>query len=234
MLTNNYDIDEALWKKEFAAKFNNLLAAKDVSINKAATEIGVDGKTLRSYASAASVPSAIIIRKLADYFGVSTDYLVANGKTSTGFTDNTITELANVVRNIDTVVKSNEELDTVTLTIQDKILTVILSELYYSRNRSDYESVAETLANAYGRMKTYQGHLIDYATFEKLIRHKFIYHDLEDDCIPCVDENGNDCIGVDDWESYAEIGRREEEWENMTAFDRERWWTEFCQANGIK
>ena len=230
MIDNKYDIDETVWKKNFASKFNTLLAAKNVSINKAATEIGVDGKTLRSYAAGTSVPSAIIICKLADYFDVSTDYLVANGKKDTGFSDNTISELANVVKHIKTTVTSNDDEDIVTLTIEDKILTAVLTELYDNRNRSDYENVVGTLANAYGRMKAHKGQLVDYPTFEKFIRRKFIYHDLEDDCFPCVDENGNDCVAVDDWEAYDEIERREEEWDNMTAFDRERWWSEFCKS----
>lgn len=230
MIDNKYDIDETVWKKNFASKFNTLLAAKNVSINKAATEIGVDGKTLRSYAAGTSVPSAIIICKLADYFDVSTDYLVANGKKDTGFSDNTISELANVVKHIKTTVTSNDDEDIVTLTIEDKILTAVLTELYDNRNRSDYENVVGTLANAYGRMKAHKGQLVDYPTFEKFIRRKFIYHGLEDDCFPCVDENGDDCIAVDDWASYDEIEQREEKWDNMTAFDRERWWSEFCKS----
>lgn len=230
MIYNLYDIDEEQWKKNFAAKFNTLLGAKNVSINKAANEIGVDGKTLRSYSSGTSVPSAIIICKLAKYFDVSTDYFITNTANNTGFSDNTIIELANIVKlfNVKVIVSDNE--DVVTIHINNKIITSIVAELYYSRNRSDYDSVAATLANAYGRLKVHNSNLVDYTTFENLIRHKFIYHGFEDDCFDCIDENGNDCIAVDDWEAIDEIYRREEEWYEMSVTEREKWWKEFCKS----
>lgn len=230
MLDNRYDIDEVIWKKNFAFKFNNLIAEKGVSINKAATEIGVDGKTLRSYSTGTSVPSAIIIHKLADYFDVSTDYLLDNLKKNVEFSENTIIELANIIKNIDVIVRVNESDDVVSLHINDKILTAVLEELYYNRKADNYENIVDNLAHFYGKMKVHNGKVIDYDTFEKLVYHRFVYHGLEEDCFPCVDENGNDCIAVDDWEADDEIQRREKLWCNMNASEREDWWLEYNKS----
>lgn len=230
LMTNLYEIDEYEWKKRFSSKMNTLLAEKKASINRVANEIGVDAKTIRSYTEGKSVPSALITCKLAEYFGVSTDFLIADVPKNNGYTDNTIIELANLVKLFHTKVTVNDAEDTVIMHINDKILTSVIAELYYNRNRSDYDSVAATLANAYGRLKIHNGNLVDYLTFEKLIRHKFIYQGLEDDCYDCVDENGNDCIAVDDWNAYDEIQRREQKWDDMTAHDRELWWSDFCKS----
>lgn len=225
-------IGEDNWKSDFSDTINRLLREKGVSVNRVATDIGVDPKTLRNYIAKESVPSAIIIKKLADYFQVSTDYLVSHGKCDTGYSDNTILALASVVKNFDVVLEKNRENeDTITLKINDRILSLILKELYFSKERSDFDNIAETLAKSYGKMRVYQKHLVDYVTFQNLIRHEYVYHDLEEDMMLCTDENGNDCFGTDPY-TFEEIEKRSEEWENMSCLEKEQWW-EIYRKEGL-
>lgn len=229
MKKEEYLVDEKDWKNNFADMMRKLLEAKEVSVNRVATDIGVDPKTLRNYIAQESVPSAIIIKKLADYFQVSTDYLISYGKCDTGYSDNTILELASVVKNFDvTLGKNREDEDKITLNINDRVLSMILKELYFSKGRSDFDSIAEKLAKSYGKMKVYQKHLVDYTTFQNLIRHEYVFHDLEEDMMLCTDENGNDCFGTDPY-TFEEIERRSEEWENMSCLEKEQWWEEYSK-----
>ena len=61
-------------------QFNDRLRAlrqdKDLTQNKLAKELCIDRKTLSNYETAYRTPSIYLVIKMADYFEVSTDYLL--------------------------------------------------------------------------------------------------------------------------------------------------------------
>lgn len=61
----------------FFHRFKQLCDEKGISIYKAATEIGLNRAAANKW-KAGSVPNGQSLNKLADYFGVSTDYLLGN------------------------------------------------------------------------------------------------------------------------------------------------------------
>ena len=69
--------DEIKWKKNFASNLNDLIFEKKININKLSGIIGIDPKTLRNYCDAKSVPTAINLMKIAEYFNVTTDSLIS-------------------------------------------------------------------------------------------------------------------------------------------------------------
>lgn len=222
----DYYINEEQWKKDFSEMMNRMLKQNDISINKVADAIGVDPKTLRNYIDKKSVPSAIILKKLADFFNVSTDYLITNGKCIIGYSDKTILELAAIVRDFEVfMVRDREDHDNVTLKINDRRLAMILKELYFSKGRGDYDLIAGELSRAYGSMKTFRNHLEDYSTYQELIRQEYIYQDIDNFQI-YQDENGNDCYGFDEYDCDA-IEKRSDEWDDMTVLERDNWWKSY-------
>ena len=90
-MMDNYEIDETAWKKNFSDTLLRLMGKRNISINKLAAEILVDPKSIRNYIDKKSVPSAIILKKLADYFEVSTDSLI---QSQDRFSGQTIAALA--------------------------------------------------------------------------------------------------------------------------------------------
>lgn len=108
---NNYEIDETAWKKGFSDTLLRLMGKRNISINKLAAEILVDPKSIRNYIDKKSVPSAIILKKLADYFEVSTDSLI---QSQDRFSGQTIAALAVILRDFD-VLLTEADRGTVTL-----------------------------------------------------------------------------------------------------------------------
>lgn len=228
---NFYFVDEDEWKKQFSDTVNRLLGEKDMSINKVAAAVNVDPKTLRNYIERKSVPSAVMVMKLAKFFNVSIDYLTSGGKCDTGYSDETVAELGTLMKNFDvSLVKDKDRDDTVTLTIKDKIITTILREMYITKSSEDFDSIVQKLAKYYGKMKVFNKNLVDYNTFHSLIAHEYIYHDIEDDVIECINENGEECYGTDFY-TFEEIEKRIGEWENMSISEREEWWENYCKSN---
>lgn len=226
----NFYIDEELWKNDFSQMINKLLRQNDVSINKVADAIDIDPKTLRNYIDRKSVPSAIILKKLADFFNVSTDYLITNGEYTIGYSDRTILELAELIRDFDVFMKTDKgNYDSVTLRINDRRLAMAIKEMYYSKGSDNYNSIAGELSRAYGSMKTFHKHLEDYQTYHELIRQEYIYQDIDNFQI-YQDENGNDCYGFDEYDCNA-IEQRSEEWEKMSISEREKWWQNYSDSH---
>lgn len=64
------------WKDGFAKTLMTLITQRGISINKLATETGIDAKSIRNYLGCSALPSAYIISVLSDYFGVSADYFI--------------------------------------------------------------------------------------------------------------------------------------------------------------
>ena len=229
MKQKDYYIDEAVWKKEFSNKLYALIYGKDEekpSINKVAIAIDSDPKSIRNYLDCKSIPSALTIVKLADYFNVSIDYLLTSRNTDTEYSERTILTLATLIQNFDvTLTKEND--DDVTLHIKDNVLSMILKELYYSKGSNHFSTSIENLIRAYGNMKVYQQHLISPSTFYEIIRHEYIYHDLEEYIIACTDHDGNnDCFGMDPY-TFEECEKRMQEWDEMSTDDRNNWWKEY-------
>ncbi len=219
----DYYIDEEQWKKDFSQMLNKMLRQNDISINKVTDAIDVDPKTLRNYIDKKSVPSAIILKKLADFFNVSTDYMITNGECTIGYSDKTILELGEIIRDFEVFMDMDKEnCDSVTLRINDRRLAMAIKEMYFSKGRDDYNSIVGELSRAYGSMKTFRKHLEDYPTYHELIRQEYIYQDIDNFHV-YQDENGSDCYGFDEIDCDA-IERRSEEWENMSVLERDKWW----------
>ncbi len=235
---NSYCVDETKWKEEFSKKINKLLNKKNVSINKVASDIDADPKTLRNYINCENIPSAIMVIKLAKYFDVSIDYLVLDNQNNISYSDETILALGTLIKNFDVSLvkglvkglgKDNEESDdTIILKIKDKIIATIVKEMYLTRNSSDFHNIVNKLMQYYGKMIVYDNHLIDYHTFQNLIRHKYVYDNFEYE-MELADENGTEFLGVDAY-TLEEIEEREIEWENMSFEEREKWWKEFNKS----
>lgn len=224
----NYEIDEAAWKKGFSDTLQRLMGKRNISINKLAAEILVDPKSIRNYIDRKSVPSAIILKKLADYFEVSTDRLI---QSQDRFSGQTIAALAVILRNFD-VLLTEADRGTVTLQFKDSVLAAIVEELYFSRGKEDYAEIAETLSLNYGNMQMVNQHLVDYITFRNLIRHEYIYHGLEEDIRLYTDENGDECYGIDSY-TVEEIEKRTDNWDNMSQSEQDAWYREYQKQSQI-
>ena len=60
----------------FPKKLAELRKEKGVSQIKAATDLGVDPSTVAKYETGDRLPDLVMLIKIADYFDVSTDYLL--------------------------------------------------------------------------------------------------------------------------------------------------------------
>mgnify|MGYP004585943149 FL=1 len=227
-MMKNYEIDEAAWKKGFSDTLQRLMGKRNISINKLAAEILVDPKSIRNYIDRKSVPSAIILKKLADYFEVSTDRLI---QSQDRFSGQTIAALAVILRDFD-VLLTEADRGTVTLQFKDSVLAAIVEELYFSRGKEDYAEIAETLSLNYGNMQMVNQHLVDYITFRNLIRHEYIYHGLEEDIRLYTDENGDECYGIDSY-TVEEIEKRTDNWDNMSQSEQDAWYREYQKQSQI-
>ncbi len=231
MIGNSNEINEATWKKNFAQLLDRLMKENKVSINRTALDIGIDPKTLRNYCDGKSIPSAVILKKLSDYFGVSTDYLVTGGKNDTEFSGSTISAIAGLMQNFDVSISIDKgNINSVSLNFNDKILSLILRELYLQRNNRKYPDVVQNLVKTYGSMTIYKKTLVDPATFDNIMEHEYVYHDLEDS----VFYSDNNNSSVDDSEILAEIDRRIMEWAGMTIDQRRDWWEQFSAAQRLE
>ena len=103
---------------------------------------------------------------------------------------------------------------------KDNVLVAILEELYFSRGKTDYAEIVETLSLHYGSMQTMNQHLVDYITFRNLIRHEYIYHGLEDGIAVYQDMDGNECYGMDAY-TVEEIEKRTDNWDNMSQSEQD-------------
>ncbi len=63
--------------------YENLLKTKNISNYKVAKETGITQTTLSAWKNGKSTPKTDTMQKIADYFGVSLDYLTGNTKDST-------------------------------------------------------------------------------------------------------------------------------------------------------
>ncbi|MBP5738565.1 MAG: helix-turn-helix transcriptional regulator [Abditibacteriota bacterium] len=71
---------------EFGRRLRELRAAKGLSQNKLAEILGVSASTVALYENSFRMPSYDALIKIADYFAVSTDYLLDNDK----YTDDSV------------------------------------------------------------------------------------------------------------------------------------------------
>lgn len=213
----DYETEEALWKQEFSDMLNKLLNENEVSINQVADSIEVDPKTIRNYVNQKSVPTALVLIKLADYFNVSVDYLVTGGKTGFAYTSRTIRELATLIGNFNFSIKhpdnDNAKYESVTLTVDDPILASIITELCMTPEEN-FRSHAEQVAATYGNLKVFRKRFVDYNTFQHLIEDRYIFDE----------EDALDVFTADD-----EIDARRERWKKMSPPEREHWWRNWLE-----
>lgn len=62
--------------EEFAKRLNELRKENNLSLRKLASEIGVSDNAIRRWEMKLRIPNIEVLVLLANYFGVSTDYLV--------------------------------------------------------------------------------------------------------------------------------------------------------------
>ena len=65
----------------FTDKVRELLSQKNMSINKMLTDLGLGKGTFATWEKRGTVPGGETLNKLADYFGVSVDYLLGKSYT---------------------------------------------------------------------------------------------------------------------------------------------------------
>ena len=222
--------DEIKWKKNFASNLNDLIFEKKININKLSGIIGIDPKTLRNYCDAKSIPTAINLMKIAEYFNVTTDSLISCKVPDVGYCDRTIIELGSLIKDFDAYVDmKNCDNESVTITFNDKIISMIIRELYLSKKRDDYPEITAKLAKSYGNMKIYKNHLIDFLTFQNIMEHEYIYNGLEEYIHEYILlDTGKPCLGYDGY-TAEEIDKRTEEWDNMSSEEREIWWKNYLK-----
>ena len=147
------------------------------------------------------------------------------------FSGQTIAALAVILRDFD-VLLTEADRGTVTLQFKDSVLAAILEELYFSRGKTDYAEIVETLSLHYGSMQIMNQHLVDYITFRNLMRHEYIYHGLEDDIAVYQDMDGNECYGMDAY-TVEEIEKRTDNWDNMSQSEQDAWYQEYQKQSQI-
>lgn len=64
----------------FYDKFKELCKARSVSVSKAATDIGLSNSTPTKWKNTNATPDSTTLSKIADYFGVTIDYLLGTEK----------------------------------------------------------------------------------------------------------------------------------------------------------
>lgn len=69
-------IDMSKVIEEFAKRLNELRKENNLSLRKLASEIGVSDNAIRRWEMKLRIPNIEVLVLLANYFGVSTDYLV--------------------------------------------------------------------------------------------------------------------------------------------------------------
>ena len=76
----------------FLEIFERLCAEKKVSPNKALADIGMSNATYTNWKKRGSTPQGKNLQKIADYFGVSTSYLLGEKTESTPAAEDPLTE----------------------------------------------------------------------------------------------------------------------------------------------
>lgn len=64
----------------FYDRFKQLADKRGLSIHRAATEIGLSNSTATKWKKTGATPDGATLQKIADYFGVSVDYLLTGGR----------------------------------------------------------------------------------------------------------------------------------------------------------
>ena len=220
-----YDKDD--WKKMFSKKLYDLIGEESVS--SIANKIDIEARTLHNYIKEKAVPTAMNLAKIANYFNVSADDLITPEKNEVRpvkelhFDGESMLALAALIKELDVKAElsagSNEK---VVLTVEDKLLAMALSELYLAKGTADFDKTADRLAVSIGSMHPYKGKLVDETTFMAMMRHEFIYRDLEDRIMRFKGEDGSDQIAMDVG-THEEIARRTSMWDNMTPEMRAKW-----------
>lgn len=221
----NYDKDQ--WKKMFSKKLYDLIGEESVS--SIANKIDIEARTLHNYIKEKAVPTAMNLAKIADYFKVSADDLIAPEKSEIKpvkelhFGKESLLALAALIKELDVRAEiSGEGSDKVVLTVDDKLLAMALSELYLAKGTADFDKTAEGLAASLGEMHPYKGKLVDETTFMTMMRHEFIYSDLEDKIMRFKGEDGSDQIAMD-MNTHEEITRRTAMWDSMSSEMKQKW-----------
>lgn len=221
MKNTDHEMEEKRWKKEFSDTLNKLLSDNGISINQLANVIETDPKTIRNYINQKSIPTAIILMKIADYFNVSVDYLVTGGKTGLTYSARTIRELATLIGNFDIKLNhpdnDNAYYQSVSLTVNDPILASIITELCMTSEK-DFRHHVEQVASAYGDLKVFRQRFVDYGTFQNLIKDRYIFDDFDD---------------LDSFTAEDELNSRREKWEKMSLFEREQWWQNWLEEHDL-
>lgn len=219
------DIEEEEWKTAFAKNLKNLILTTDTSYLKLASAIDVDTKTLDNYIKGKNIPNAFTLLKIARYFDVSIDYLVTAVQSDYKYPAGTLRELTNLIANFDIKLNYpdniNKNYESVSITVSDPILASVITELCMTPE-ADFKEHADKITSAYGNMKVFDKHLVDYKTFCNMIKDRFLYDELEEEI-----EAFGMIAEIDD-----EIEERKAKWADMSISDREEWWKNWLKEHG--
>lgn len=215
--------EEKRWKKEFSLILTKLIAEQGLTVNKLANAIDIDPKTITHYIDESSVPTIVILMRLADYLSVSIDYLVTGGKTGIQYSSRKeIYKLAERISGIDMQINNFDKLDcdgcqSVSVTIKDPFLAPIIIELCLTPQK-DFISHAEQVIAKYADMETSKDYLTDPETFKNLIRDRYISDGFE--------------FGVCDFDEDASE-KYSQQWEQMSVEQREEWWKNWLEEHEL-
>ncbi len=214
-------LDEVGFKQNFGKMLNSLILSKGLTVNKVATDTGIDGKSLRSYIKGESVPTAISIYKLAAYLEVTADFLIFGCNPNSSFSPTTIANLGAVVKDCKLCYdRQASDDDTLVLRVEDRILSMILKELLLCKGAADYDAVVNKLVMLFGDVKGYHGELVDYRMYRNLVRQEFLYQNIDKEDIT-YNADGSESLN---WFDHDELILRSEQWDQMDESEHEAWW----------
>ena len=82
----------------FYDRFKQLCEQRGISCNKAALEIGLSNATPTKWRKTGAIPTGDTLDRIAQYFGVTTDFLLGNEKTPLVNDDEELTEYLQVLK----------------------------------------------------------------------------------------------------------------------------------------
>lgn len=133
--------------------------SKGITLEETAKALNLTRQTLTKYRDGENAPDVVILGRMADYFGVSTDYLLGRTETKTpnelvqaSVTDLGISEIS--AQNIRTITRSGNNINIlfesdefkVIVEMLDKIKTISVGKRYYNeRISAEFEEIHNTL-----------------------------------------------------------------------------------------
>ncbi len=207
-----FRVDETEWKSSFGPRLDSLILSRGLTPNSVSSQTEIDGKSLRSYTRMESVPTATKIQALASCLGVSCDYLILGHENKVGFSPAVIASLGGLAKDCKMTINWDESTsEELTIKVQDRILSIILTELILAEKNDSYDELVKNMIRAYGGCVSLNGELMPYSLYRNLVKQKFLYQDHD------TSESLHAA-------AYADLQLRLKQWDQMDEEEHETWW----------